>query len=143
MGRRFKPRNDTGSMLASSIVIVGGAAFCVMLAAVGSNEPSPWLIAGVIGTTVCMLLLMVRIRYGERGSGLGFWHSVFRNHRQDGLASEYRPEKVDSRSASSGIGSNAPITAEQVHEIQVTSANTWVPSRNKEGRQKNRGQATG
>lgn len=119
-------------MLAAVIVVVVGTGLCVFIAAASPEPASIWLVGAVVLAAVLMVSLIITYRYGRHSStGLGFWHALSRNHRDDGLASQYRPRRVaDKRSESNAT--NRPITAEEAQEIQATSANTWVPSRNRE-----------
>ena len=65
-----------------------------------------------------------------RAITMSFLNLLSRNHRDDGLASQYRPRKVKPRAAVSG-DVNRPISADELREIQSTSANTWVPTRSR------------
>lgn len=135
MAKHWKNRrDDAGSMLAAVIVIVAGAGLCAFLAAVEASERSDWAIGVVITVAVLLVTWMIWYRYSrDRTAGLRFWLSVSRNHNDDGIAAQYRPRKVADRKSELAAGTNQPITAEEAHEIQATSASTWVPSRNREG----------
>ena len=138
MARNWKPRrDDAGSMLASVIIIVGGAGVCAFIAGTSSSDSSGVMLGIAVAVAVLLIAMIIWLRYGRRPEGgLGFWLSLGRNHREDGLAAQYRPRKVRDKSSETPVGTNQPITAEEVHEIQESSANTWVPSRIKEGRRR-------
>ena len=137
MGRKWQnQKDDLGSVLASSIVVIGGAAFCLLVALFGAEKASPWLIAGVCAVPLVFLLLVLRFRRGtsRTRSGLSFWNTLFRSPPDDGLAAGYRPRKVGEGQPPPPSGTNRPITASEAREIRITSASTWVPTRDSHGR---------
>ena len=119
-------------MLATVIIIIGGAALCAFIAALENSRRSAWMLGAVISIAVLMIAWIIWYRYFRNTStGLGFWLSMGRNHRDDGIAAQYRPRKVKNGQSEHNTGTNKPITAEEAHEIQVSSANAWVPSRDR------------
>ena len=138
MPRNWKPRrDDAGSMLASVIIIVGGAGVCAFIAGTSSSDASAAMLGFVVTAAVFLITFIIWFRYGRRSeNGLRFWLSLSRNHREDGIAAQYRPRKVRDKSAETPVGTNQPITAEEVHDIQESSANTWVPTRHRQSRQR-------
>jgi hypothetical protein len=81
------------------------------------------------------MVFVILQRFGKvPNADMGFILSSRRNKRDDGL-SDYEPRKAgDARPIVSGT--NQPISAAEVHEIKVTSANTWVPANSASGRRK-------
>ena len=124
-------------MLATVIVIVAGTGLCTFIGAADSSSSGMIALGVVITVAVLLLLWLLWFRYSDHSSkGLGIWLSIARNPRDDGLASQYRPRKVNEREEARITGTNQPITAEEAHDLQVNSANTWVPSKNREGKEK-------
>ena len=134
-GKWKNRRDDAGSMLAAVIVIVCGAGVCAFVGALDRSEAGAWMLGGVVLLAALFLWWIIWYRYKSNvgQSGLAFWHIFSRNHRDDGLAAQYRPRKVGDSRSNQPSGTNQPITADEAHEIQATSANTWVPSKNREG----------
>ncbi len=134
-GKWKSRRDDAGSMLAAVIVIVGGAGVCAFVGALDQSEAGAWMLGGVVVFAAMLLWWIVWYRYSRNvsQSGLAFWHMFGRSHREDGLAAQYRPRKVGEGNSNRPSGTNRPITAEEAKEIRATSANTWVPSKNREG----------
>ena len=136
MGRRgHGNRNDAGSLLASVFILALGAGCSLFTVAAMSPSSLPtamWTVGGIIGAFMAFVILQ---RFGKvPNADLGFILSSRRNKRDDGL-SGYEPRKArDSRPIVSGA--NQPISAAEVHEIKVTSANTWVPANSASGRRK-------
>ena len=136
MGRRgHGNRNDAGSLLASIFILALGAGCSLFTVAAMSPSSLPtamWTVGGIIGAFMAFVILL---RFGKvPNADLGFILSSRRNKRDDGL-SGYEPRKArDSRPIVSGT--NQPISAAEVHEIKVTSANTWVPANSASGRRK-------
>ena len=111
-----------------------GAGVCAFISAAATGAQGDWAIGIVMATAVLLVGWMIWYRYSRnRSVGLSFWVKFNRNHREDGLAAQYRPRKVKDRRAEVSSGTNQPITAEEARDIQENSANAWVPSRNKEG----------
>ena len=136
MGRRgHGNRNDAGSLLASVFILAlggGCSLFTVAAMSPASLPTAMWTVGGIIGAFMVFVILQ---RFGKVPSGdMGFILSSRRNKRDDGLA-EYEPRKAgDPRPIV--VGTNQPISAAEVHEIKVTSANTWVPANSASGRRK-------
>lgn len=128
MGRHWKyRRDDGGSMLATIIVIVGGCGLCWFIA-VSANAFQLQL--GISVAAVIAVVQLVRLRYGKSGhAGLSIFNAIQRNPYDDSAAAQYRPVKIKDRRSESPTGNNKPITAEEAHQIQVNSANTWVPGK--------------
>jgi hypothetical protein len=131
MARKWgKRRDDGGSMLASIVIIVLGTGLCCFLCLMDQSEFSDLMLIALPGTSLLAIILIVAYRYGRSDSGsLIFWHSAATNHNDDGIAGQYRPEKVKDRRANTPVGTNQPITAEEAHDLQTMSSNTWVPSK--------------
>ena len=91
-----------------------------------------WTIGGLVAVFLAFNILQ---RFGKTPqSDLRFLVSAHRNKRDDGLA-DYQPRKAgDGRANPSGT--NRPISAAEAHDIQITSANTWVPSQSRGERPK-------
>ena len=139
MGRKYH-RNDNGGSLLATLLITGLAGGCCLFIAVSGAGDRADLAIGITAG-ICGLIIVVTIlsRVGWMPSGtLPFWLQVKRNHRDDALACQYEPRKVPDSQSSSDSGSNQPITAGEVREIQQTSANVWVPVRGhqKQGRRR-------
>ncbi len=133
-GKWKNRRDDAGSMLAAVIVIVCGAVICAFVGAIDRSELGAWMLGGVILLAALLLWWIIWLRYSRNsGGGLAFWHVFGRSHRDDGIAAQYRPRKVGEGHAPRPSGTNKPITAEEAHDMRMTSANTWVPSKNREG----------
>lgn len=129
MGRSWKyRRDDGGSMLATIIVIVCGSGLgCFLAMAADSSE---WLQAGIAVAALIAIVQIVRYRYLRNTSTrLGLFFFIQKHPNDDGIAAQYRPRKIRDRRSENQNGSNKPITAEEAHQIQVTSANTWVPTK--------------
>ncbi|MCA9084038.1 MAG: hypothetical protein KDA81_08285 [Planctomycetaceae bacterium] len=127
-------RDDAGSMLASLIVIGVGTGLCGFLSLLGSADQATIVIPIIMLVSVILLFGLTWLRRDtsiRSPSGLSFWLSLSRTHRDDGIAAQYRPRRVKGPGDESAPGTNRPITAEEVHEIQITSINTWVPSRSR------------
>jgi len=126
----FHRRDDAGSMLATVIVVGLGAGLCSFLGLAATSSGYDWIVIAVMATALLLLGLLTAYRYyRNQDPSLGFWNAVARNHREEGLAAQYRPRKIEEREEKTAIDPNQPITADEVHEIQVTSSRTWVPSR--------------
>lgn len=126
----FHRRDDAGSMLATVIVVGLGAGLCSFLALAAASSAFDWIVVAVLVAALLMLGVVTSYRYfRNEDPNLGFWNAVARNHREAGLAAQYRPRKVENVPETVAPDPNQPITADEVHEIQVTSSNTWVPSR--------------
>ena len=129
-GRWKRSRDDAGSMLATVIVIAGGAGLCSFMCLMDTSAFGDWMLALVVGGSLLAIGLIVRYRYSRNSSGgLGFWHMLHRNSNDDGIAAQYRPALVRDKQSLASDGNNTPITADQAREIRITSSNTWVPSR--------------
>jgi len=129
MSKRFSNnRNDAGSLLASIFILTLGAGCCLFL--VAAMSPAS------LGTTACWLggifsaylTLVVFQRFGKIPKGnLSFLLSSSRNRRDDGIK-DYEPRIAGKSRSTTMLGTNQPISAKDAHEIQITSANTWVPA---------------
>ncbi|MEZ6132170.1 MAG: hypothetical protein R3C59_26215 [Planctomycetaceae bacterium] len=125
-----RERDDAGSMLATVIVIVLGTLLCCFLCLLSPSDFSNWMLALLPATALLMIFLIARYRYGRGEVGsLAFWNAFARSPPDDGIAAQYRPRKIRHRSSATTIGGLEPITAQEAHELRITSANTWVPSR--------------
>ncbi|MFO0976907.1 MAG: hypothetical protein U0996_10955 [Planctomycetaceae bacterium] len=129
MSRRFQSgRGDSGSLLASLFILALGGAGCLFTVAAMAPSSLPWAMGAVGGVFAIFVLFVVLQRFGKTpGTSLGFLLSARRNTRDDGLK-DYEPRKAGDR-RTAPAGTNRPISAEEAHEIRVTSANTWVPAK--------------
>ena len=122
-------------MLAAVFIVTLGCGGCLFLVAAmspASFAKTAWWMGGVV---VAFLTLVVLQRFGKIPKGsIGFLLSSSKNRRDDG-AKDYEP-RIAGQSKSSTVGTNQPISAREAHEIQVTSANTWVPANSARGRKK-------
>ena len=129
MTRRFQHnRKEAGSLLASVFITVLGFGGCLFV--VSALSPESFLKAAAIlgGVLTVFFTLIVLFRFGKSPhTSLGFLFSSTRNRRDDGV-SDYEPRIANQSRSSTTAGTNQPITAKEAHEIQVTSANTWVPA---------------
>ena len=146
MGRKWKrERDDSGSMLATIIIIVLGTVLCCFLCLLDSSAFAHWMLLLLPTSALVVIVQIARYRYGRSGhaggasSGLSFWNLLARNPPDDGLAAQYRPRVVQSGRSLAPSGLQQPITAQEAHELRTTSANTWVPS---QGRQRPRPEAS-
>ena len=132
MTRRFRnSRNDAGSLLASTF-IVGIAAGIALFICLAFEPASNTTSVAIISSVAVLFLAFIALQRmsGPRAMTMAFMNLLNHNHRDDGLASQYRPRKVKSRPAASSE-LNQPISVDELREIQATSANTWVPTRNR------------
>lgn len=135
MGRRWQNnRNDAGSLLASTFVVALGSGVTVFML-VGLAPRENWKLAATIGGSGFVLMLFIFwMRFSRTpGGSLGFWSIFGRSHREDHMAGDYLPRKVADGKSSMPASDHRPITAEEVREIQVTSPNTWVPTKTRHG----------
>jgi len=136
MGRRWQSnRNDSGSLFASVFILALGSGCCLFTVAAlspGSLPTTIWTLSGIVG---CFMVLVVLQRFGKLPStDLNFLLMSSKNRRTDGAA-DYQPRKATPERRGP-TGTNRPISAEEVHEIKVTSANTWVPAQSRTGKRK-------
>ena len=97
----FHRRDDAGSMLATVIVVGLGAGLSSFLVLAGSSSDYDWIVLGVFVTALVMLGGVTFYRYyRNEDPNLGFWNAVARNHREEGLAAQYRPRSLTSRHVS-------------------------------------------
>lgn len=129
MAKRFgNNRNDAGSLLASLFILTLGCGSCLFLVAAMSPSSLGVTACWIGGIFSAFLTLIVLQRYGKIPNGsLGFLLSSSRNSRDDGLK-DYEPRIAGKSRSSTMLGTNQPISAKDAHEIQITSANTWVPA---------------
>jgi hypothetical protein len=136
MGRRFHSnRNDSGSLLASVFIISLGAGCSLFTVAAMSPTSLPAAMWTVGGVSAAFFTFVILQRFGKLPSGnLSFLLKSERNRRDDG-ARDYEPRLMNSGHTTS-TGTNQPISAQEAHEIKVTSANTWVPAATRDRRKK-------
>jgi len=133
-----RQRDDSGSMLASVIVIVLGTGLCCFLCLTDSSAFGYWMLTLLPVTALLAIFMIVRYRYGRGEVGsLAFWNAFVRSPPDDGIAAQYRPRKVKDGRSMATTGIRQPITAQEAHELQTTSANTWVPARTLKQEKKN------
>jgi len=136
MGRRWqRNRNDSGSLFASVFILALGSGCCLFTVAAlspGSLPTAVWTVGGIAGSFTLLVILQ---RSGRLPStDLSFLLTSLKQRRDDGAA-DYQPRKAVSE-RQGPTGTNRPISAEEVHEIKVTSANTWVPAQSRTGKRK-------
>ncbi|MFN9719808.1 MAG: hypothetical protein ACK58L_14000 [Planctomycetota bacterium] len=114
-------------MLASVFILTMGGGCCLFT--VASLYPESFTLAASVITGIVVVFIVVAVlqRTGRLPSNsLSFLFVSHKNKRDDGT-NNYLPRRVtDSRPMVQGT--NRPISADEAHEIQVTSPNTWVPS---------------
>jgi hypothetical protein len=137
MTKRFSNnRNDAGSLLASIFILTLGSGCCLFLVAAMSPASLGTTACWIGGIFAAFVTFVVLQRFGKIPNGnLSFLLSSSRNRRDDGLK-EYEPRIAESLRSTTTLGTNQPISAKDAHEIQITSANTWVPA-NSSRRRKN------
>ena len=131
MAKRFQNhRKESGSLLAAVFITALGVGCCLFVVSAmspASFSAAAWALGGML---TVVFTLIVLFRYGKApGSSSGFLLLSTRNRRDDGLG-DYEPRVANQSTKPSATGTNRPISAQEVHEIQVTSANTWVPASN-------------
>jgi hypothetical protein len=136
MAKRFSNnRNDAGSMLASIFILTLGCGSCLFLVAAMSPESLGMTACWIGGIFTIFATLVVLQRFGKIPNGsLSFLLSSSRNRRDDGLK-DYEPRIAGKSRSTMIVGTNEPISAKDAHEIQITSANTWVPANSSRRRQ--------
>ena len=127
---RRSHRNDLGSLFATSVVVVLGMTICLVLYLVGHPRPSVWVEAGIVATALFFLSAALGIRMPRPGSGLEFWHSLFRSRADTDRSVDYTPEILRPHDPGRP-GQNRPVTAEELRELRLLSSSTWVPSRSR------------
>ncbi len=125
---RRSHRNDLGSVFAASVVTVLGAGISSTLFAVGSPESSSWVVALIIAPSTLFLAVLVGVRWPKMGTGLDFWHVVFRCRADDARGVDYQPRRIRQK-LNRVTGRQQPITVHEMRQIQLLSNNIWVPSR--------------
>ncbi|HAP06826.1 MAG TPA: hypothetical protein DCR20_03295 [Planctomycetaceae bacterium] len=130
MGRKgWGQRNDSGSLLASSLIIGLGGGSCLFM--VGAMAPNSLPLAGgILGGIFFVFMTLVALQRFSRGLSLdlGFLAVFGRNRRDDGVQ-DYQPRRAGSGHSEKHVGTNQPITANEAHELRINSASTWVPAR--------------
>ncbi|MCA9008240.1 MAG: hypothetical protein KDB01_00765 [Planctomycetaceae bacterium] len=129
MARRFQNhRKESGSLLAAVFITALGVGCCLFVVSAmspASFSAAAWALGGMLTVVFTIIVLF---RYGKApGNSSGFLLLSARNRRDDGLG-DYEPRVANQSTPTSATGTNRPISAQEVHEIQVTSANTWVPA---------------
>lgn len=113
-----------------------GSGCCLFLVSAMSPASLAMTAWGLGGVFFVFLILIVLQRFGKLpSSSLGFLFSSARNRRDDGAA-DYEPRIAGQSRSSSMVGTNQPISANEAHEIKVTSANTWIPAKSGRNRKK-------
>ena len=137
MPKRFHhKRNDSGSLLASVLILTLGSGCCLFLVSAMSPASFAGTAWGLGGALSVFLTLIVLQRFGKMpNTNLEIQFSSARNRRDDGAA-DYEPRIAGQTRSSSIVGTNQPISAKEAHEIKVTSANTWVPAKSGRNRKK-------
>tara|TARA_B100000530_G_scaffold104957_1_gene64968 strand:+ start:116 stop:538 length:423 start_codon:yes stop_codon:yes gene_type:complete len=131
---RRKHRNDLGSVFAVSVITVLGTGICSTLYAVAAPRISLWFLALIMTPAVLCLAALVGIRWPKMGTGLEFWHAVFRNRVDDDPSIDYQPRRIDPKTIMRP-GQQKPITADEVRNLNLVSTNAWVPTRTRKNNQ--------
>lgn len=121
-------RNDLGSLFAASVVTVLGTGLCCLIFAAGARDGSIWPVLMIAAPAAVFLSLLVGVRSQGNGTGLQFWHVLFRSRAKNNRDVDYEPRRADDDRVTPA-GQQRPITASEVRDIQLLSGNTWVPSR--------------
>ncbi|MFM7056151.1 MAG: hypothetical protein ACKO2P_04420 [Planctomycetota bacterium] len=132
MGRRFSGRrDDSGSWLASLLILAVGLGFCAFLA-LASDPRSALTACSVLAGILGVFLLLNRLNRAGRltSLNLSFLSISSRSRRDDGIH-DYQPRKA--AAASAKATPNQPITAGEARELRMTSSSTWIPA---QGRKK-------
>ena len=127
---RRNHRNDLGSVFAVSFITVLGTGICCTLYAVAAPTVSLWFLALIMTPAALCLAALVGVRWPRMGTGLEFWHAVFRSRAEADRGVDYQPRRIDPEPISSA-GQQKPITADEVRDIRLMSTNTWVPTRSR------------
>ena len=129
MAKRFSNhRNDAGSLLASVFILTLGSVCCLFLVAAMSPASLGTTACWIGGIFTVYMTLVVFQRFGKiPNANLSFLLSSSRNRRDDGIK-DYEPRIAGKSRSALTVGTNQPISAQDAHEIQITSANTWVPA---------------
>ena len=114
-------------MLAAVFILTLGAGGCLITVAAMSPNSVPKAAAIMGGIVGGFMLLVILQRFGRTPkTDLSFLLKSRNNRRDDGVA-DYVPRAAGQPPVIT-TGTNQPITAGEVHEIQLTSQNTWVPA---------------
>lgn len=130
MGKRLSGgRDDSGSWLASLLILTIGLGCCVFLT-LSLNPRAATIGCSVLAVIFGLFLLINRLsRIGNMKSfDLGFLGLLGRSRRDDGLK-DYEPRRVSAPPPPSAAASNQPISAGEARELRLNSASTWVPAR--------------
>ena len=125
---RRKHRNDLGSVFAVSFITVLGTGICCTLYAVAAPTVSLWFLALIMTPAALCLASLVGIRWPKMGTGLEFWHTVFRSRADADRSVDYQPRRIDAKPIMPP-GQQKPITADEVRNLNLVSTNAWVPTR--------------
>lgn len=127
--RRSDLANAATTILATSFVVVAGAAVCTFIIAAFADDPKkPVLVSGAV--ILGMFALAWLLRSKKKGAGESklerdiFW--ILRREIRD-EAQPYQPQLKRPRNRTQSFGSNAPPSAESVRQIRDEST-TWVPT---------------
>ena len=127
---RRNHRNDLGSVFAVSFITVLGTGICCTLYAVAAPRVSLWFLTLIMTPSALCLAALVGVRWPKMGTGLEFWHAVFRSRADADRGVDYQPRRIDPEPIRSS-GQQKPITADEVRDIRLMSTNTWVPTRSR------------
>ena len=121
-------KNDLGrlaaSMLASTVVVIGGMLICGFIIILFSDDPNNdllWLLGSVAG--IILLLWLVRDKPPHQARTRNFfWLS---RQKPEPFMPNYVPRKRRN-SEKIALGSNEPPSAENIRSLKE-GANSWVP----------------
>ena len=127
---RIRKSVGVGLYSGSRVVMLSVSSVCHVTDVVRTDS------MGSGGGLSVFLTLIVLQRFGKLpNTSLEFMFSSSHNRRDDGAA-DYEPRIAGQSRSSSAVGTNQPITAKEAHEMKVTSANTWVPTKSGRNRKK-------
>jgi len=125
---RRSHRNDLGSVFATAVIVVLGAAVCSVLYAAATPNGSAWTHGIIITVAAVFLAVLIGVRFPRMSTGLEFWSAMFQGRTDRDLPIDYSPESI--RPQETGRpGQQQPITADKLRDIRLMSSNAWVPSR--------------
>jgi hypothetical protein len=125
---RRSHRNDLGSVFATAVIVVLGAAVCSVLYASATPNGSAWTHGIIITVAVLFMATLIGVRVPRISTGLEFWNAMFRARADRDLPIDYTPESIRPQ-ATGRVGQQQPVTAQKLRDIRLMSSNAWVPTR--------------
>ncbi|MFK7818656.1 MAG: hypothetical protein AB8G99_08050 [Planctomycetaceae bacterium] len=124
MSRKRDYGRESAALLAAAIVFIMGFLALLFVIATSFRDPL-WPTLGTafgLFAAFCLMVAFLRAKESGHSGGMAAW---FKGTKPEKLP-DYSPRRV--RTSRSNGTNNAPPTADDVREIQESSANTWVPS---------------